>query len=140
MATTPGVEAQYGVIRPRIKIRRLADRIPGLPEFVRILDSEEKATDVNLATRRLVNGFTGTYEQAVVVSNDSHLAAPMKYVRDELSLKMTVVNPDNRNHTHRNLIDSATYVRRLRKSHLRRSQFPPAINDAQGPITKPATS
>ena len=139
LETIPGFEAHYGVIRPRTKIRRLAEPIPGLPEYVRILDSEEKGTDVNLATRLLVDGFGGAYEQAVVVSNDSDLASPMRYVRDELGLKMTVVNPDNNNSTHRDLVDSATYVRRLRRSHLRRSQFPPALSDARGRITKPAS-
>ncbi len=139
LATVVGFEAHYGVIRPRIKTRRLAEPVPGLPEYVRILDSEEKGTDVNLATRLLVDGFSGAYEQAVVVSNDSDLASPMRYVRDELNLKMTVVNPDNNNHTHRDLADSATYVRRLRRSHLRRSQFPSTLSDAQGRFTKPPT-
>ena len=138
LATIPGIEIHYGVIRPRVKTRRLAEPIPGLPEYVRILDSEEKGTDVNLATRLLVDGFSGAYEQAVVVSNDSDLASPMRYVRDELGLKMTVVNPDNNNHTHRDLVDASSYVRRLRRSHLRRSQFPPALHDAHGRITKPA--
>ena len=105
---------------------------------MRILDSEEKGTDVNLATRLLIDGFTGAYEQAVVVSNDSDLASPMRYVRDGLGLKITVINPDNSNHTHRDLVDASTYVRRLRRSHLRRSQFPPVLSDAQGRVTKPA--
>ena len=137
LATIPGIETHYGVIRPRTKTRRLAEPIPGLPEYVRILDSEEKGTDVNLATRLLVDGFSGAYEQAVVVSNDSDLASPMRYVRDELGLKVTVVNPDNNNHTHRDLVDASTYVRRLRRSHLRRSQFPPEFDDDHGRITKP---
>ena len=138
LETLPGLEIHYGAFRPRIKTRRLAEPIPGLPEYVRIVDSEEKGTDVNLATRLLVDGFTGAYEQAVVVSNDSDLAGPMRYVRDELGCRVTVVNPDNNNYTHRDLVDAATYVRRLRRSHLRRSQFPPVVSDAQGRITKPA--
>ena len=138
LGTLPGLNIYYGALRPRIKTRRLAEPIPGLPQYVRILDSEEKGTDINLATRLLVDGFSGTYEQAVVVSNDSDLASPMRYVRDELGLKMTVVNPDNSNHTHRDLVDVSTYVRRLRRSHLRRSQFPPVLADAHGRITKPA--
>lgn len=72
------------------------------------------------------------------MSKDSDLASPMRYVRDELGLKMTVVNPDNKNHTHRDLVESATYVKRLRKSHLRRSQFPQTLIDVHGGITKPA--
>ena len=138
LETLPDLEIHYGTFRPRIKTRRLAEPIPGLPEYVRIIDSEEKGTDVNLATRLLVDGFNGAYEQAVIVSNDSDLASPMRYVRDELGRKVIVVNPDNNNYTHRDLVDAATYVRRLRRSHLRRSQFPPAVSDAQGRITKPA--
>jgi uncharacterized LabA/DUF88 family protein len=138
LETLPGFEIHYGTFRPRMKTRRLAEPIPGLPEYVRIMDSEEKGTDVNLATRLLVDGFTNAYQQAVIVSNDSDLASPMRYVRDELGLKVTVVNPDNNNYTHRDLEDAATYVKRLRKSHLRRSQFPPMVADAQGRITKPA--
>ena len=137
LETLPGLEIHYGTFRPRTKTRRLAEPIPGLPEYVRILDSEEKGTDVNLATRLLVDGFSGAYEQAVIVSNDSDLASPMRYVRDELGLKMTVVNPDNSNHTHRDLADATTYIKRLRRSHLRRSQFPPVLADAHGRITKP---
>ena len=138
LETLPGFEIHYGTFRPRVKTRRLAEPIPGLPEYVRIMDSEEKGTDVNLATRLLVDGFTNAYQQAVIVSNDSDLASPMRYVRDELGLKVTVVNPDNNNYTHRDLEDAATYIKRLRKSHLRRSQFPPLVADAQGRITKPA--
>ena len=138
LQTVPGLSIYYGTFRPRIKTRRLAEPVPGLPEYVRILDSEEKGTDVNLATRLLVDGFDGAYQQAVVVSNDSDLASPMRYVRDVLGRKVSVVNPDNRNYTHRGLVDAATYVKRLRPSQLRRSQFPATINDEQGAITKPA--
>ncbi len=138
LATLPNLEIHYGTIRQRVRLRRLAEPVPGLPEYVRIVDSEEKGTDVNLATRLLVGGFNGDYEQAVIVSNDSDLASPMRYVRDALGLKVTVVNPDNNNYTHRDLVESATYIKRLRKSHLRRSQFPPAVSDAQGQVTKPA--
>lgn len=101
------------------------------------MDSEEKGSDVNLAMRLLVDGFAGAYEHAAVVTNDSDLAGPIKYVRDDLGLRITVVNPDYRNQTNRELADAATYVKRLWKSHLRRSQFPPALHDAQGAITKP---
>ena len=137
LETLPGIEIHYGTFRPRVKTRRLVEPVPGLPEYVRVIDSEEKGTDVNLATRLLIDGFNGAYEQAVVVSNDSDLASPMCYVRDELGCKVTVVNPDNNNYTHRSLVDAATYVKRLRRSHLRRSQLPPIIHDAQGRITKP---
>lgn len=138
LQTLPGLNIYYGTFRPRIKTRRLAEPVPGLPEYVRILDSEEKGTDVNLATRLLVDGFDGAYQQAVVVSNDSDLASPMRYVREVLGRKVSVVNPDNRNYTHRDLADAATYVKRLRPSHLRRSLFSATVSDSLGIISKPA--
>ena len=136
--TLPGFEAHFGTFRPRIKTRPLARPVPGLPRYVEILDSEEKGSDVNLAMRLLVDGFAGAYEQAVVVTNDSDLAGPIKHVRDELGLRVIVVNPDHRNKSNQTLENAATYVKRLWKSHLRRSQFPPTLRDAQGVITKPA--
>ena len=101
-------------------------------------DSEEKGSDVNLATRLLVDGFNGEYEQAVVVSNDADFAGAMRYVRDQLGLRVTLVNPDHRNPSPRHLADAATYVKRLWKSHLRRSQLPDTLSDEVGVITKPA--
>ena len=93
----------------------------GLPPYVLVRDSEEKGSDVNLATRLLVDGFNGGYEQAVVVSNDADFAGAMRYVRDILGLRVTLVNPDPWNSSPRELADAATYVKRLWKSHLRRS-------------------
>ena len=50
---------------------------------------------------------------------------------------MTLVNPDPRNASPRQLADAATYVKRLWKSHLRRSLFPDTLTDGIGTITKP---
>ena len=137
LATLPGFEVHYGSFRPRMKRRPLVDPIPGLPTYVRIKDWEEKGSDVNLATRLLGDGFDGAYEQAVVVTNDADLASPIRYVRDTLGLRVAVVNPDPKQSTQLDLVDAATYVKRLWKSHLRRSQLPPTLADAQGRITKP---
>lgn len=92
---------------------------------------------MNLATRLLVDGFTGRYEQAGVVSNDADFVGAMSYVRDELNLRITLVNPDPRNPSPRDLARSATQVKRLWKSHLRRSQLPDTLRDRDGVITRP---
>ena len=138
LATLPGLEIHYGEFRERIKKRPMARPRSNLPQYVRIHDTEEKGSDVNLATRLLVGAFTRDYEQAVVISNDSDLATPLRYVSHELGLRVVVVNPDARTSTHNDLVKSATYVRRLWKSHLRKSQLPPTIADTHGLITKPA--
>ena len=138
LSTLPGFEAYYGAFRSGTKVRPLVQPIPGLPRYVEILDSEEKGSDVNLAMRLLVDGVAGDYEHAVVITNDADLAAPVKYVRDGLGLRVSVVNPDAGNSVHRDLKDAATYVKRLWKSHLRRSQFPAALRDGRGVIVRPA--
>ena len=137
LATLPGFDAYYGVFRSGVKRRPLAEPVPGMPTYVLVRDSEEKGSDVNLATRLLVDGFNGEYEQAVVVSNDADFAGAMQYVRDDLGLRVTLVNPDPRNSSPRELADAATYVKRLWKSHLRRSQFAGRLTDEVGVITKP---
>ena len=139
LSTLAGLEIRYGAFRPRTKRRPLAQPIPGLPRFVEVLDSEEKGTDVNLATDLLVDGFNGAYEQAVIVSNDSDFASAMKHVRDDLGIRVVLVNPDPRRASPLQLAESATYVKRLWKRHLRQSQLPNTMSDDVGIITKPTS-
>ena len=113
--------------------------IPGLPRTVEIWNTEEKGTDVNLASHLLMDGVDGDYEQAVVISNDADLALPINMVRDRLKLPIGIVNPnlDSKAHTPKELTDAATFVRRLRPSTLRNCQFPTQLQDSIGTITKP---
>ena len=137
LATLPGFDSYFGVFRSGVKRRPLVEPVPGLPTHVLVRDSEEKGSDVNLATRLLVDGFNEEYEQAVVVSNDADFAGAMRYVRDDLGLRATLVNPDPKNTSPRELADAATYVKRLWKSHLRRSLLPDTLTDEIGTIRKP---
>ncbi len=134
----PGFQAYYGILRPRVKQRPLVRPLPGMPTHVLVNDMEEKGSDVNLATRLLVDGFNGDYEQAVVVSNDADFASAVRSVRDELGLRVVLVNPDRKNRSPSALASSATYVKRLWTSHRRRSQFPDTLADEVGVITKPS--
>ena len=136
--TLPALDVHYGVFRSGVKRRPLAEPVPGLPTHVLVKESEEKGSDVNLATRLLTDGFKGEYEQAVVVSNDADFAGAMRSVRDDLDLRVTLVNPDARNTSPMDLAKAATYGKRLWKSHLRISQFPDSLADPVGVITKPA--
>ena len=109
----------------------------GQSRFVEVLDTEEKGTEVNLATELLVDSFKSNYEQAVIVSSDADFATAMRYVKNDLGLRMTFVNPDRTSSPPRDLSAAATYVKNLRSSHLRASQLPLALFDAKGSITKP---
>lgn len=104
-------------------------------------DTEEKGTDVNLATYLLMDGYEDDYEQALVISNDADLALPISIVRDKLQRPIGIVNPniDPKEVMPKELRDAATFNRRIRKSVLVKCQFPPTLQDTTGTITKPST-
>ena len=138
LETLDGFEAYYGEFRRNTRMRFLAKPVPGLPDKVEVVETVEKQTDVNLAVRLVGDGARGNYEQAAVISNDSDFVGAMRYVRDELGLRVVQVNPDLGNPSLVSLVEAATYVRQLYRSHLRKSQFPDTLTDAGGVITKPA--
>ena len=63
-------------------------------KMVQVHDTEEKGSDVNLATCLLTDYFLERqeYDAAVVVSNDSDLAMPIARLR-ELGFPIGVLNP-----------------------------------------------
>lgn len=52
----------------------LVDPAPTGPRTVEVHKTEEKGSDVNLATMLLVDGFDRLYDEAFVISNDGDLA------------------------------------------------------------------
>ena len=72
----------------------------------------------------LVGGFTGDYEPAVVVWNGSDPATAIRYVSHDLALRAVLVNPDSNTSTHNDLVESATYVKRIWKATSGRAGYP----------------
>ncbi len=105
------------------------------PRTVEVIKTEEKGSDVNLATYLLVDGFNHDFELAVVFSNDSDLLEPIRVVRKMLGLKVGVVNPQTAvNYT---LARAATFYKSIKPDLLSQCQFPERIQDSVGTITKP---
>ena len=138
LRTIPSLEIHYGQFRTNEKRRPLVRPISGLPNSVLIKNTEEKGSDVNLATYLIMDGYDGEYEQAVVISNDSDFALPIKMVRDKLNFPVGVINPGTKDTTPKELRDSATFQRRIYKKTLRDCQFPDTMADANGTVTKPS--
>jgi len=107
-------------------------------KIVLVIYTEEKGSDVNLATHLLIDGFGKEYDTAVVISNDSDLEAPIKYVRDVLKLPIILLNPDEKS-TSKTLARAASSVRQIRKGALEASQFPEKMTDRSGWFHKPET-
>lgn len=106
---------------------------------VEVIKTEEKGSDVNLATHLLVDGFREDYECAVVISNDSDLAEPVRVVRRVIGKPIGVVNPHLTRTPSEVLTKDATFVRQLRRAAIERCQFPPTLEDHRGTIRPPET-
>ena len=137
LETIPNLSVIYGQFLSSVVKRRLASPVSGLPSFVDVLKSEEKGSDVNLATHMLIDGFKNDYDLAIVVSNDSDLTLPVRMVRSELGKKVGVINPHK--YPSKELQREATFLKSIRKSALKRSQFPTNLSDSNGQFHKPST-
>ena len=103
---------------------------------VKVIKTEEKGSDVNIAAHLVNDGHRGRYEVAVLVTNDSDLLEPLKIVRYELKLPVGVINPQKK--ASRVLAQHASFMKRIRTGVLQASQFPTPLRDARGIFHKPA--
>jgi uncharacterized LabA/DUF88 family protein len=98
---------------------------------------EEKGSDVNLATYMLLDCFQNAFDQAIVISNDSDLAEPIRVIRRERGCKVGILNPTPR--YSKQMEQAADFYTRIEEKHLQASQFPQTLRDRKGTITKPST-
>ncbi len=103
---------------------------------VRVIKTEEKGSDVNLATHLLMDAFDDLFDMAVVVSNDSDLKEPMSLVRKRFGKGIGILNPQEK--VSRVLQPLAHFIKPIRAGALQAAQFPPVMQDAKGAFQKPA--
>lgn len=138
LVTLPDFEIIYGHFLTNETYMPLAGSPPGAPlKYAKVIKTEEKGSDVNLATHLIWDGFRKQYEAAVLVTNDSDLLEPVKIVRRELGLVVGILNPHKK--ASRVLAREASFVKQIRTGALKASQFPHTLEDAHGLITKPSS-
>ena len=64
-------------------------------KFVKVLKSEEKGSDVNLAVHLLNDAWLDEYDCAVIVSNDSDLAESARLVKSQHKKTIGLISPSN---------------------------------------------
>ena len=136
LGTIPHLTIHYGHFLPQRKLRPLAQQPASGPRTVEILDTQEKGSDVNLASYLLLDGFENKYDLAVVISNDSDLVTPIEMARIKLGKQVGVIDPRSKRSFE--LRKAASWYRHLRQGPMRASLFPDTLSDTQGPITKPS--
>ena len=133
--TIPNLSVHFGYFQTHTRKMPLAHPPASGSRMVNVLRTEEKGTDVNLASYLLLDAFKNEYEQAVVVSNDADLLTPIKIVQDEFGLSVGVLNPQKK--PSRALKNAADFYRPIRQGPLSASQFPTTLTDATGTFHKP---
>lgn len=102
---------------------------------VHVVKTEEKGSDVNLATHLLVDAFDDAFDMAVIVSNDSDLKEPISVVRHRFGKGIGILNPQEK--VSRALQPLAHFIKPIRGGALANAQFPAQLRDAVGVFRKP---
>jgi uncharacterized LabA/DUF88 family protein len=99
--------------------------IPPFPVVAKVWKTEEKGSDVNLASHLIFDAFRGDFDVAAVLSNDTDLVEPIRIVTRELGLPVGLLCPVAVPAA--GLSNVASFVRHIRSRHLIASQFPDPI-------------
>ena len=135
LRTTPNLSITYGHFLTHSVSMALTGVTP--TKRVWVDKTEEKGSDVNLASHLVRDAFRGAFQTAVLITNDSDLAEPVRIVRQELNLPVGILNPHQQHSAELKRI--ATFVKRIRQSNLITSQFPATLTDAKGACHKPTS-
>lgn len=112
----------------------------GLPYTVRVIKSEEKGSDVNIASYLLLDAFNKDCDAAIVISNDTDLETPIYMARKNLGLRVVCLMPCRApRRPSMRLVKAASAHKAVDPLALANSQFPPTLTDAIGTFTKPTT-
>ena len=137
LRTIPDMEIIYGSFLSHDVMMPLADPPPSGPRFAKVTRTEEKGSDVNLATHLVHDAYQRNFQVAVLITNDSDLLEPIRIVRQELHLDVGILNP----HLHtpsQVLTRHASFIKQIREGPLKASQFAPALKDTNGKFHKPS--
>jgi len=135
LRTLPDLEIFLGHFLTKNVWMPLAFPLRGGPANVQVVKTEEKGSDVNLASQLLRDAHLGAMECAIVVSGDSDLLMPVRIVKEDLNIPVGVLNPQKNPCVV--LKRHATFYKHLIPGRLALSQFPPILSDAHGTFHKP---
>jgi len=88
LRTLREVEIFYGTFLSHNVSMKLADG----SGYARVIKTEEKGTDVNIAAHLVHDAHEKQFEIAVVISNDSDLVEPIRIVTQELGFPVIIVS------------------------------------------------
>jgi len=135
LRTIPNLQIIYGHYLSHVVWMPLANPEPGGKPFVQVIKTEEKGSDVNIASHMLVDAADNIFDCAVLVSGDSDLKTPVQLVQNRFHKTIGVLNPQKIKC--RALETTARFYKHIRETALAASQFAPVLTDRQGTFHKP---
>lgn len=93
METLPELSVHFGKFKLSQVFAKLVTPLSDGTDRVKVEKSEEKGSDVNLATYLLLDAFQDDYDAAVVVTNDPDQVEPIRAVRKQLGKNVVVLFP-----------------------------------------------
>ena len=138
LKTIPNLSITRGSFLTHAKRMPLVTPLANGTNIVEVWHTEEKGSDVNLAAYLVFDASQKSFQQALVISNDTDLAEAIDLVCTKLGLMVHVVNP-RRITTAWPLRNVATSYRSIRTGVKSVSQFPDVIHDSFGVIKKPSS-
>ncbi len=136
LRTLSGFRFHYGRFLPKQKWRPIVHPRWDPSVKVEVHDTEEKGSDVNLASHLLNDAYQDRFDIALVMSQDTDLCEPIRMVRDNVKKNIGIVWLDNTQPSAR-LRNVASFVRHATPQRLKAAQFPPQVMGANGHIIEP---
>jgi len=131
----PELSVHYGQFTSHaIKLPRSPLTTP--VRYVEVLRTEEKKSDVNIAVHLLNDAWLDNYDCAILISNDSDLAEPLRLAREQGKM-IGLICPALKGYPSRELAKYAHFIKQVRKRVLPLSQLPTTITGTT--ITKPSS-
>lgn len=120
-------------------------RYPAVPQridddgnlvLVKVKKTEEKGSDVSLASYMVLDAARNPADLHVLLSSDSDFEPTLKILKSELDVQVGLFSPIEKPST--SLMNTGPLlVKIVRRSFLENSQFPHELQDAVGSIVKP---
>ncbi|EMN89439.1 NYN domain protein [Leptospira weilii str. UI 13098] len=128
LKTNPNFEVYYGHFLSHTVKMKLADS----PGFANVIKTEEKGSDVNLATHMLYDACKNEYDVAVLISGDSDLLEPVRIIRNDFKKQVGYLNPQK--NPSQVLKKNCDFMKDIRNSAIHNSQFPSEVYDLFGNV------
>jgi uncharacterized LabA/DUF88 family protein len=138
LRTIPNLTVVEGHFLSHVVRMPLAMPIPGVPNPITVIKTEEKGSDVNIAAHLLWDAFSGSYDAAVIISNDSDLYEPIRIAKEKLHKRIVIINP-HKGSASVQLSRIADDMKIIKAGTLKACQFADSLTDERGTFHKPAS-